>query len=93
MYSGFAFHRHLLTGRGRGKTHTMLTGDIGQLRFYTTKLTAEENKQILRKSDCKGSGKRQAGRMAGLRTGEYRHQGHAHHRVARNDRQCSKVYL
>ena len=33
MYSGFAFHRHLLTGRGRGKTHTMLTGDIGQLRF------------------------------------------------------------
>ncbi len=31
MYSGFAFHRHLLTGRGRAR-RTMLTGDgIGQL--------------------------------------------------------------
>ena len=54
MYSGFAFHRHLLTGRGRGKTHTMLTGDIGQLRFYTTKLTAEENKQIYANPTAKG---------------------------------------
>lgn len=54
MYSGFAFHRHLLTGRGRGKTHTMLTGDIGQLRFYTTKLTAEENKQIYDNPTAKG---------------------------------------
>ena len=54
MYSGFAFHRHLLTGRGRGKTHTMLTGDIGQLRFYTTKLTAEENKQIYNNPTAKG---------------------------------------
>ena len=54
MYSGFAFHRHLLTDRGRGKTHTMLTGDIGQLRFYTTKLTAEENKQIYANPTAKG---------------------------------------
>ena len=54
MYSGFAFHRHLLTGRGRGKTHTMLTGDISQLRFYTTKLTAEENKQIYANPTTKG---------------------------------------
>ena len=32
----------------------MLTGDIGQLRFYTTKLTAEENKQIYANPAAKG---------------------------------------
>ena len=91
MYSGFAFHRHLLTDRGRGKTHTMLTGDIGQLRFYTTKLTAEENKQIYANPTAKGPESDKL--VVWLDYAEYRHQGHAHHRVARNDRQCSTVYL
>ena len=92
MYSGFAFHRHLLTGRGRGKTHTMLTGDIGQLRFYTTKLTAEENKQIYANPTAKGpeSDKLVVWWITHRRISSPRH---AHHRMARNDRQCSKVYL
>ena len=54
MYSGFAFHRHLLNDRGRGKTHTMLTGDIGQIRFYNTKLTEQSNKTIYSNPSDKG---------------------------------------
>ena len=92
MYSGFAFHRHLLTDRGRGKTHTMLTGDIGQLRFYTTKLTAEENKQIYANPTAKGP---ESDKLVVWL--DYAPENivtkHAHHRVARNDRQCSTVYL
>ncbi len=54
MYAGFSFHRHLLAERGRGKTHTMLTGDLGQIRFYKTKLTAAENKTIYAAPAAKG---------------------------------------
>ena len=54
MYAGFSFHRHLLTGRNRGKTHTMLTGDIGQIRFYKTKLSADENAAIYAAPQSKG---------------------------------------
>ncbi len=54
MYAGFAFHRHLLENRERGKTHTMLTGDIGQIRFYTKKLTDAENKAIYAAPDSAG---------------------------------------
>lgn len=54
MYSGFAFHRHLLADRGRGKTHTMLTGDIGQIRFYTEKLSEASNKKIYANPSAKG---------------------------------------
>lgn len=46
MYAGASYHRHLLTGRNRGKSHTMLSGGLGQIRFYITKLTAEENAAI-----------------------------------------------
>ena len=72
----------------------MLTGDIGQLRFYTTKLTAGGEQADLRKSDCKGP----ESDKAELLWLDYAPEnivtkGHAHHRVARNDRQCSKVYL
>lgn len=54
MYSGFSFHRHLLSDRGRGKTHTMLTGDIGQIRFYTQKLSEASNKAIYSNPSAKG---------------------------------------
>lgn len=54
MYSGFSFHRHLLSDRGRGRTHTMLTGDIGQIRFYTEKLTEAENKAVYANPAAKG---------------------------------------
>lgn len=54
MYAGFSFHRHLLTDRNRGKTHTMLTGDIGQIRFYTAKLTEDENAAIYAAPSEKG---------------------------------------
>ena len=54
MYSGFSFHRHLLSNRGRGKTHTMLTGDIGQIRFYNAKLSEESNKTIYSNPSDKG---------------------------------------
>lgn len=54
MYAGFSFHRHLLAERGRGKTHTMLTGDLGQIRFYTAKLTEAENKAIYAAPAAKG---------------------------------------
>ena len=54
MYAGFSFHRHLLPERNRGKTHSMLTGDIGQIRFYTAKLTADENTKIYNAPSEKG---------------------------------------
>ncbi|WP_031475104.1 S-layer homology domain-containing protein [Agathobaculum desmolans] len=54
MYAGFSFHRHLLSDRNRGKTHTMLTGDLGQIRFYTAKLTEKENAAIYAAPQSKG---------------------------------------
>lgn len=54
MYAGFSFHRHLLSDRNRGKTHTMLTGDLGQIRFYTSKLTEQENAAVYAAPQAKG---------------------------------------
>lgn len=46
MYIGYSYHRHLLENRNRGKTFTTLQGEVGQVRFYDIKLTAEENEEI-----------------------------------------------
>ena len=64
MYSGFAFHRHLLTGRRPRKTHHADGRRHRPARFTPPSWTAEGEQADLRKSDCKGSGKRQDGRMA-----------------------------
>lgn len=55
MYIGFSFHRHMLNGRDRGRTHTMLTGDVGQVRFYNTKLTETTNQAIFANPSAKGA--------------------------------------
>lgn len=46
MYIGLGFKNTLQTNRNRGMYHTMLPGAISQVRFYTDKLTSEENDQV-----------------------------------------------
>ena len=46
MYVGGTYTRHLLSGRNRGKYHCMLQGEVGQVRFYTTKLSDADNKAV-----------------------------------------------
>ena len=46
MYIGLGFKNTLLTARNRGMYHTMLPGTIGQVRFYTGKLSAAENDTV-----------------------------------------------
>ncbi|WP_085829421.1 metallophosphoesterase [Clostridium massiliodielmoense] len=54
IFCGYSYHKHLLKNRGRGKYYTLLNGKIDQIRFYTTKLTTEENKYILEHPNEKG---------------------------------------
>lgn len=42
IFCGYSYHKHFLKNRGRGKYYTLLDAKIGQLRYYTTKLTKEE---------------------------------------------------
>lgn len=46
MYVGGTYTRHLLPERNRGKYHCMLQGEVGQIRFYTTKLSDADNKAV-----------------------------------------------
>lgn len=46
MYIGLGFKNTLLTGRNRGMYHTMLPGAVSQVRFYTTKVSAQENDAV-----------------------------------------------
>ena len=46
MYVGGTYTRHLLPDRNRGKYHCMLQGEVGQVRFYTTKLSDADNKAV-----------------------------------------------
>lgn len=46
MYIGLGFKNTLLTKRNRGMYHTMLPGAISQVRFYTSKVSSNENDAI-----------------------------------------------
>ena len=46
MYIGLGFKNTLQTKRNRGMYHTMLPGEISQVRFYTTKVSAAENDAV-----------------------------------------------
>lgn len=54
MYIGFGFKNTIQTNRNRGMYHTMLPGTISQVRFYTTKLSADENNEILKNPTKEG---------------------------------------
>lgn len=46
MYIGLGFKNTLQTKRNRGMYHTMLPGEISQVRFYTSKISEEEHNAV-----------------------------------------------
>ncbi|MCY6369494.1 metallophosphoesterase [Clostridium ganghwense] len=46
IFIGYSYMGHVIQDIGRAKYNTILDAKIGQVRFYRTKLTAEENKYI-----------------------------------------------
>ena len=55
MYIGLGFKNTLLARRNRGMYHTMLPGEIGQVRFYTSKLTEEQVQAVRKAPDAAGA--------------------------------------
>lgn len=55
LYVGLGFKNTLQTKRNRGMYHTMLPGAIGQVRFYTSKISEQENTAVRNKPTEAGS--------------------------------------
>lgn len=49
---GLGFKNRMHIRRGRGTYHTMLPGEISQVRYYLRKLTDEENRRLLEDPDA-----------------------------------------
>lgn len=54
MYSGYSYCRQFMPGRGRGKSYTMLTAEIGEIRFYTKSLSDTEIAEIYENPSSEG---------------------------------------
>ncbi len=52
---GLGFKNKIHNRRGRGTYHTMLPGEISQVRFYLRKLTEEENARLLKTPEAEDS--------------------------------------
>ena len=55
LYIGLGFKNTLQTRRNRGMYHTMLPGEISQVRFYTSKISEEEHNTVRENPDTAGA--------------------------------------
>ena len=55
LYIGLGFKNTLQTKRNRGMYHTMLPGEISQVRFYTSKISEDEHNTIRENPDAAGA--------------------------------------
>ena len=55
FYIGLGFKNTLQTRRNRGMYHTMLPGEISQVRFYTSKISEEEHNAVRENPDTAGA--------------------------------------
>lgn len=54
MYVGLGFTHALRTNRNRATNHTMLPAEVSQVRFYTSKVSKEENDYLMQNPSEKG---------------------------------------